>query len=154
MRCNHEKTVWAGLRLRLIKVFLPLYSVTSQWSDRAKTIEVPLFPGYLFVRLAEAGLAAALDVAGVLGVLDSKLWPVEIPDSEIENIRRVLASLLPFSPADLVPGDSVTVRSGPLRGVAGVVVRRAGGVRLIVSIELLNRAVAVEIDGADLLAVV
>lgn len=147
VRSNHERTVARYLDYGGIDAFLPTYSVESRWSDRTKTLDRCLFPGYVFARLADP--AIALETAGVCGILGG-LRPSVIPDSEIENVRIVCASLLPMSPADFHPGDVVTVRYGALKDVTGIVQRHAKGVRLVVAIEMMGRGVAVELDAAML----
>jgi transcription antitermination factor NusG len=148
---NRERAVKRTLHQLEYGAFLPVYSERVQWSDRIKIAEKLLFPGYIFTRMPAEALAAALEIPGVLQALPSNLRPLPVADSEIANLHRVMASLLPLSPADYLAGDKVTIKSGALRGVSGVVQRHAGGARLIVSVEMLNRAVSVELD-ADALA--
>jgi transcription antitermination factor NusG len=146
-KSNHERAARAALCAHGFDTFLPSLQVRSQWSDRVRMIDRPLFPGYLFARAVCP--APFLDCAGVTGILPSALAPLAVPDLEIEAVRRMISS--PFAVAvEYVTGDKVTIRSGPLAGVSGVVLRRGGRARLVVAVEILRRAVAVEIDAEAL----
>lgn len=148
---NREFRVRADLAAMKIATFLPTWAEKTQWSDRAKIINRPLFPGYLFVRARERGeLHAAMLVAGVVQVLPNSLMPEPIDEQEIENVRVVMASRLKFEPCEFVAGELVTIESGPLAGVSGVVKKTKGALRVVVSVELLRRAIAVELDAATL----
>jgi transcription antitermination factor NusG len=147
-RHQHEKCVASSVSGKGIEAFLPLYNVRSFWADRVKTIQKPLFPCYLFVRMALEGRLAVLQTAGVHFLLGTSDGPVPIPDHEIDSIRcavngRLLVEPFPF----LNAGDWVRVSSGPLAGVEGILVRKARGDRLVLSVEMLQSSVAVEIDG-------
>lgn len=152
VRSNSERAVQTGLRTQQITTFLPSYSETVRWSDRVKITDRLLFPGYLFARLTAADIPAVLAVAGVVGVLDTNLRPTPVADEQIANVQRILSSLLPVEPASLAfaAGDHVTVAHGPLKGVSGVVVRDGSKMRLVCTVEMLGRGVAVEISPADL----
>jgi len=147
-RHHHEKCVAGNVSGKGIETFLPLYNVRSLWADRVKTIQKPLFPCYLFVRMALEGRLAVLQTAGVHFLVGTSDGPVPIPDHEIDSIRcavngRLLVEPFPF----LNAGDWVRVTSGPLAGVEGILVRKAKQDRLVLSVEMLQRSVAVEIDG-------
>ena len=148
VRSNAERSVQSALLRNSIEQFLPVSSSERLWSDRKRIIERPIFPGYIFARLSD--IAPVLSIAGVCGVLGGNLTPAVVPDSDIENIKLVIASLVPLTPADFVAGDRVTVRNGALKGVSGVVVRHSRGLRLVVNVDMLGRAIAVEIDAAAL----
>lgn len=152
---NAEFVVEDALRGYGIESFLPTWTEVTQWSDRKKTIHRPLFPGYLFARCDpsenERGpRREILRIAGVIEVLPSNLSPAPVDPAEIENLRRMLAADLPFTPCKYVTGDEVLIDSGPLAGVRGIVQRTKDGTRVIVKIEMLKRAVSVEIDFRDL----
>ena len=133
-----------------IECFLPLWSEVVQWSQRQKTILRPLFPGYLFARLADAQIPQIVQIAGVIKVLPENLKPQPVDAAEIENVRRLLAAGLPMKVCDYVQGDAVLIDSGPLAGVKGIVQRTRNGTRVVVKIEILRRAVRVEIDADEL----
>lgn len=154
IRCapNRERSIRDALGLRGLESFLPAYSETVRWSDRLKVVERLLFPGYLFVRVPPGDFAEVLAVAGVLGVLPSNLRPLPVSDIEISNVERVISSCLPVQPftTSFAAGELVTVACGPLKGASGVVVRDGAKARLVVKVEMLGRAVSVEISPADL----
>jgi transcription antitermination factor NusG len=147
---NAEFVVEDALRGYGIETFLPTWSEVTQWSDRKKTIHRPLFPGYLFARCDDGPRREILRIAGVIEVLPSSLSPAPVDAADIENVRRALASALPLTPCKYVTGDAVLIDSGPLAGVRGIVQRTKDGTRVIVKIEMLKRAVSVEIDFRDL----
>jgi transcription antitermination factor NusG len=153
VRANQERTVQRHLQAMRCEEFLPTYQSRKQWSDRIKTTERPLFPGYLFARVED--VPAVLSVNGVCGLLGGNLSPAILSPSEIESVQLVVKSLLPIEPAILppfafAPGEKITVREGALRGCTGIVQRHSRGTRLIVSIEMLQRGVAVEIEAGIL----
>jgi transcription antitermination factor NusG len=121
--------------------------VKRRWSDRTKQMNVPLFPGYVFCRLDEQNRLPVLTTPGVIRIIGNGKRPVPITESEIESVKSVLKSNLDCMPwPTLAPGSRITVDRGPLMGVQGVLVKCRNENRLVVSVELLNRAVAVEID--------
>lgn len=148
---NRERSVLSALGRVGLEGFLPTYSERVKWSDREKTVERVLFPGYVFARLDPfADLPAALELSGVVSVLPSNLRPAVISENEIENVRLAISSMLPLKPSAVAIGDKVVVKHGPLRGASGVVVRQADGVKLVINVEMLGRALAVKLDAADL----
>lgn len=147
---NHEFRVERGLADLGVENYLPFYIENVKWSDRTKRVNRLLFPGYVFVRMAVADIPSLLSVVGVLGVLPSNITPIAIDEEQIAAIGTILASNLPVETCEYQSGDAVRIGSGVLRGLAGVVVRTARSTRLIVSVEILRRAVAVEIDPSAL----
>lgn len=147
---NAEFVVEDALRGHGIESFLPTWSGETQWSDRKKTIVRPLFTGYLFARCNRAQLDAIPRIAGVIEILPTKLNPQPIETADVENVRLALAAKLPLTPCQYVTGDAVLIDSGPLAGVRGIVKRTKDGTRVIVKIEILRRAVSVEIDFREL----
>lgn len=148
---NAEFVVEDALRADGIETFLPTWLDVTQWSDRKKTIRRPLFPGYLFAHGARQEVLKVLMLAGVIKILPDNLKPAPVDASEIENVRRALASGLALKPCEYVTGDQVVIDSGPLAGVKGIVQRSKNGTRVVVKIEMLRRAVSVEIDVKDLM---
>ena len=148
-RSRHEKIVRRELEIRNIEQFLPTVKRLSQWKDRKKEIEFPLFPGYCFARFSLDKRLAVLQSPGVVNIVGA-LRPEPIPDLEIESLRRVLNNhtryeLYPY----LKEGCLVEVTKGPMQGVKGVFVRHARHHRLVLSINLIQQAVAVEIDASS-----
>jgi transcription antitermination factor NusG len=129
--------------------FLPLYRSRTRWSDRVREIETPLFPGYLFCRFDPQKRLPILKTPGVIQVLGYSHQPIPVQETEIETIQALVASGIPSQPWPyLEVGDRVRIESGPLRGREGVLVEFKGKYRLILSVALLQRSVAVEIDAA------
>jgi transcription antitermination factor NusG len=139
----------AGLRMRGYEVFLPTYRVNRRWSDRMKTTEQALFPGYLFCRVTGDEATSIITAPAVICIVGDGVKPLPVPEQEVASIRRIVDSHLALEPCPIPEvGQRVRVEVGPLAGVEGVVQRVKNKHRLVASIELLQRAVAVEIDPA------
>jgi len=152
-RANHEKRVSEQLGGAGLERFLPLYSSVRRWKDRKVTLEMPLFPGYVFVRIALQYRLRVLQVPGVARLVGFNGSPAALPSIEIEAIRASLVQGVPVQPHPyLVCGQPVRLRSGPLAGLTGILVRQKSKARFIISLELIQRSVAVELDEADLVA--
>jgi transcription antitermination factor NusG len=149
VRTRHETAIASFLQAKGYEQFLPLYNVKKRWSDRVKVIESPLFPGYLFCRLDPQYRLPVLKTPGVIQIVGYNRIPVPIEDTEIQGIQTLVASCLSTQPWPfLATGDAVQIESGSLRGLKGIVVKLKENSRLVVSITLLRRSVAVEIDSA------
>jgi transcription antitermination factor NusG len=148
VRSKFERIVSTVLQDKGFEEFLPLYRVKHQWSDRVKQVDVPLFPGYLFCRIdIGARLLPVVTTPGVLGIVSAGKYPIAVSDREIEAVQTVLRSGLPAMPwPGLSAGSPVLIEHGPLAGVEGVVLDVNKKYKLIVSVPLLQRAVAVEIE--------
>ncbi len=151
-RARHEKAVATLLRQKDVTTFLPLLSQMHRWSDRSRIVEVPLFPGYSFVRIAAAPQAylQVLQTAGVVGFVGSGRSGVPIPDKQIEDIQLVLAhrvpcAIFPFHRVD----QRIRVRGGCLDGVEGRLVTLKGDRTLVISVEPILQSLAIRIDGYD-----
>ncbi|HEY2545232.1 MAG TPA: UpxY family transcription antiterminator [Candidatus Acidoferrum sp.] len=150
-RANHERRVADQLAERGVDNFLPQYSSVRKWKDRRVRLELPLFPGYVFVRLALQNRLRVLQVPGVAHLVSFAGRPVAVPEEEFARIRGCLDKGLRAEPHRyLEAGRRVRVRSGPLEGMEGIVVRQKNSSRLVVSLELIQRAMAVELDTLDL----
>ena len=156
-RSRHEQQASLRLAEKSIETFFPRIEVWSQWKDRRKRIQKPLFAGYLFVHteMDPYRRIEILETNGVVKILGAhNEGPLPIPDSQIDSIRRILTADVAFSYHPyLNVGDRVRVVAGPLAGAEGILLghrsRKSGsssGVKLVVSVDLLNRAIAVEID--------
>jgi transcription antitermination factor NusG len=152
-RSKFEKTVRAELTAKGIENFLPVVHEVHRWKDRDKVVELPVFPGYIFVRIANrpAEIIPILRTEGAVRILGGSRDIEPVPDVEIEAIQRVVEAKLPFFPhACLHEGDRVKVKKGPLRDVEGLLVRvNQHQGRLVLAVEMLSRAVAVEVDLRD-----
>jgi transcription antitermination factor NusG len=148
---NHEKRVGVQLGQRSVEHFLPLYESVRRWKDRRMKLQLPLFPGYVFVRLALRDRLRVLQVPGVARLVGFNGLPCALPDSEIEALKTGLASGVRAEPHPFPTiGRHVRVKAGPLAGLQGIVVRRKNRLRLIISLGLIHRAAAVEVEAADL----
>ena len=138
----------ATLRGKGYEEFLPLYRSRRRWSDRVKELEIPLFPGYLFCRFDVSDrLMPILTTPGVIGIVGAGKTPVPVDEEEIEAIRVVLRSGLAAQPWPFLSvGSKVYIEGGPLAGAEGFVTNTEKVYRLIVSVSLLQRSIAVEID--------
>lgn len=144
---NFEKTVVAHLTGRGYSPFLPVYKTKRTWSDRIREIEQPLFPGYVFCRFPIKSRLPVISVPGVLMIVGAGRHPVAVDEHEINAVRRVLEAGWPIAPWQFLKlGDPVVIDRGALRGVSGILLRTQGECRLILSVTLLQRSVAVEID--------
>ncbi len=145
---RYECRVSEQLALRQFEPFLPLRRVRRRWSDRIQTLEVPLFPGYLFSRFDPLVKVHVLNVPGVAQIVGLGNTPAPVSEAEIEAIKVLIASRLEAVPHPyLRAGQTVRIERGPLAGVEGRVLRaETGRFRIVVSVSLLQRSVATEID--------
>lgn len=147
---NHERRVAQQLAERGVENFLPQYESVRNWKDRKVRLQMPLFPGYVFVHLALQNRLQVLQVPGVACLVGFAGRPVAVPEEEFGKIREFLSRGVRAEPHPyLKSGTRVRVRSGPLEGTQGIVVRRKNSSRLVISIELIQRAVAVEVEETD-----
>lgn len=150
-RSNHEKSVAAQFESRHIEHFLPLYKSVRRWKDRRVTLGLPLFPGYLFVKMIPHDRLPVIQVPGVARLVGFGGHPAALPAGDIEALRAGLASGAEAKPHPLLrEGRPVRLKSGPMFGLEGLLVRRKNQSRLIVSVELIRRAVSLEVDEADI----
>jgi len=153
-RSRHEKVVRDQLDKQGIEPLLPTVKRLSQWKDRKKEIEVPLFSGYCFVRFAQQDKLPIQNVTGVVEIVGSGSRPEPIPEEEIEALRRLMSSVLPYDPHPyLREGMRVEVVRGPLQGVYGILLRKEKRHRLVLGVHLIQQAAAVEIDVKDVMPV-
>ena len=151
VRTKCEKVVAGALTQRDIHHYLPLYKTKTQWSDRVRTSFVPLFPGYVFAQFNHSQLHRLVSVPDFMHIVGRGSVPEPIEESDIEAVRRVIASGTGVGPWTMcIAGQTVEVIRGPLAGVRGVVVRTKGHDRLIVSIPMMQRSVSTEIDSFNL----
>lgn len=152
---RHEKRVAAELDARTVEHFLPLYSSVRRWKDRRVTLDLPLFPGYVFVRLALRDRLRVVQSPSVVRLVGFNGLPTTLPDTEMEIMRSGLSERLRAEPHPfLTAGRRVRIVRGPLESMEGIIVRRKNRVRFVISLELIQRSVAVEVEDADLMSVV
>jgi transcription antitermination factor NusG len=147
---RHEKRVYEYLGLRAIECFLPLYETEHRWKNGCKArVELPLFPGYLFVRIDPRERFKALSLPGALSMVGSGSSPWPLPDAEIASLRERLQSRK-FEPHPyLAVGQKVRIKTGPLADLTGFLVRQSGGLRVVIAVDLIRQAAAVEVDAGD-----
>lgn len=146
---RHEKSVAEALRAQGLESFLPLYEERHAWSDRIKRVELPLFAGYVFCRFSFADRLVVWNTRGVIRVLGAGYVFAPLSEEQIAELRAVSISGLPARPCPyLAPGEAVRVQRGPLTGVRGTVVRSKGVTSVVISVEILQRSVIVEV-GSD-----
>ena len=148
---RHEKAVAAYFAKRQIQAFLPLYKTVRCRTNRCRvTLELPLFPNYLFVKIRHQERVRVLGIPGVIAFLGGAGGPAPLPDGEIEALRSGL-HLRRFEPHPyLTIGDRVRVRSGPMMGLQGVLVRKKNDWRVVVTVEMIRQSVAVEVDATEI----
>jgi transcription antitermination factor NusG len=147
VRPRLEKQVSVNLSAKGYELFLPLYKRRSHWSDRIKTLEVPLFPGYLFCQFDVTKRLPILQTPGVISVVGIGKCPEPIDVEEIDALRTVVSSGVGYQPHPyLAVGDAVRVEYGSLAGITGLITQVKNEFRLIISVNLLMRSVSVEID--------
>lgn len=147
-RHQHEKNASQVLSQKGFETFLPLYQAIHQWKDRKKEIWLPLFPSYVFV---SGDLSRSLDVLktpGVVGFVSSSGRPAVIPSEQIQAVRQVVLRSRAEPHPFLQAGDRVRVKSGSLAGVEGILVRKKNYWRLVISVEMLGKSVATEIEAS------
>jgi transcription antitermination factor NusG len=148
---RHEKRVAEHLQRIGVESYLALYTATRQWNQRRAQVELPLFPGYVFVRIPLAERLRVLSAPGVAYLVGTRGEPAPLADDEVEPLRDCLSQKLRAEPvAYLSEGSRVRVVAGPLSGLEGVIVRRDGETRFVVSIDLIMRAIAINVEGLDL----
>jgi len=155
-RARHEKVVSERLQEQGLTTFLPMISEVHRWSDRRKTVELPLFNCYLFVRMAPCNeeRVRVHRVNGVFGIVGARGEGTPIPDEQIQAVRTLISEQLPWSFHPFLKiGQRVRIRGGSMDGVEGVLVARNGDRTLVVSIDAIQRSLAVRIEGYDVEAV-
>jgi len=145
-KAHHEKRVEQQMRQRGIDCFLPVYKAVRRWKDRRKILELPLFPGYVFVHLPWRARLQVLQLPGVVEFVSCGGHPVPLADSEIDSLRNGLHFACAKPNPYLRVGRHVRIRSGPLTGIEGILARRKDKLRVVLSIHLIQRSIAVEVD--------
>jgi len=146
VRAHQEKMTAQRLAGYEVQHYLPCYRSVRQWKDRRVTLEVPLFPGYVFVRLPFLERARVLSLPNVVGLVGGRNVPAVITAEEIDCIRRGVQFGNASPHPSLVVGQRVMITSGVLRGMRGILLRNQNNTRVVVSIEAIARSFAVEVD--------
>jgi transcription antitermination factor NusG len=155
-RSRHEKLVARQFQEKQIEAFLPLCTEVHRWKDRYKKVEVPLFSGYVFAQFASGTLRrqAVLKTTGVIRIVGFGQRDEPVPDEQIDALRRVLESdALLQKHRYLRVGQRVKVISGALAGVEGILKRIKGNARLVIAVEPIKQAIAVELTGYEVVGI-
>jgi len=151
---NHEKRVAEQFAGRGVEHFLPQYESVRRWKDRRVHLQLPLFPGYLFVHMVGQERFRVLQVPGVVRMVGFNGSPTPMPEEDLERVREFLGHGLRAEPHPyLCAGRRARVVRGPLTGIEGIILRRKNRSRLVLSFDLIRRSMAIEIDETDLVAV-
>lgn len=149
VKSNFESQVSQLLRAKDVEEYLPVYKSRRAWSDRIRELELPLFPGYVFCHIGLEARPLVLATRGVVGIAGTNHQPIPIDDEELAAVRKMIETQATVEPWPFLKvGERVRVHRGPLRGVEGVLLKAKDSHRLVVSITLLGRSVASEIDAA------
>jgi transcription termination/antitermination protein NusG len=151
-RPRHEKKVSTGLREKGISCFLPLHRAKRQWSDRQKWVDLPLFSHYVFVNIAATteSRVRVLQTSGVVQFVGTSYYGTPIPDEQIENLRSMVRQGIPLAPHEFLRvGERVRICGGALNGIEGVLVSIRNDKSLVVSVDLIQKSVAIRIDGFE-----
>ena len=153
-RANHEKRVASELHARRFDHFLPLYSSVRRWKDRRVRLDLPLFPGYVFVRLALCDRLPVVQISGVVRLVGFNGVPATLTDTEIEIMRSGLSVRMRAEPHPFfTPGQRVRMIAGPFRGLEGILKKNKNTLRVVVSLTLIQRSIAVDVDASDVMVV-
>ena len=147
---NHEKRVAEQLQQRLVDHLLPLYESVRRWKDRRVRLQLPLYPGYVFVRLALRDRLQVLQIPSVVRLVGFNGVPTALPNEEIETLRNGPVHHLRAQPHPyLTVGRRVRITSGPLAGLEGILLRKKSKFRVVLSLDLILRSIVVDVDSAD-----
>src|SRR5438445_1799384 len=148
---NHEKRVLEQFERRTVEGYLPEYTSVRRWKDRRVRLDLPLFPGYVFVHLALRDRLRVLQTPSVVRLVGFGGQPSPLEDQEIDALRRAFSRDMLIEPHPyLTVGQRVRVKTGPLEGLQGILVRKKNNFRFVVSLDIIMRSVAAEIDVAEL----
>src|SRR5258707_589954 len=153
-RAQHEKRVALQLDQRAVEIFLPVYEAVHKWRDRNMRLQLPLFPGYVFVRLALRDRLKVLQIPSVVRLVGFNGAPTAIAEEEVEGLRHALAEGVRAEPHPyLRAGRRVRITGGPFAGREGILKRRKGDLRVVLSLELIQRSILVDIDASSVVPV-
>lgn len=148
---RHEKKIASHLELRTIEYFLPLFRSVHRWKKRSAMVLEPIFPGYIFLRVPHIQRNRVLDVPGIVRFVGCGRNPAILADNEVEALRNALTGERRAVPHPyFTQGKRVRIASGPLSGLVGTVQRAKGSFRFVITVEMIMRSVAIEVDESDL----
>jgi transcription antitermination factor NusG len=144
---RHEKKLREDLQLRAMENFLPIYEAVHRWKNGCKVrVELPLFPGYLFVKIDPRDRFKVLSLPGAVSIVGSPSGPWALPETEITSLRTSMTMCRLEPHPFLAVGQKVRIKTGPLPDMTGFLVRHSGGFRVVLSVELIRRSASVEVD--------
>jgi transcription antitermination factor NusG len=146
---RHEKAVSAQLRARGVDCYLPLSTVIHRWKERRATVDIPLFPAYVFFRLTTSNRREVVMTPGVVQIVSFQGAPAVVPDDQVRAVQLALQHRNTCPCPYLAGGRRVQIMSGPLQGIIGVI-DRIKETRVIVSVEAITSSIAIEVQAADL----
>src|SRR5712672_4351587 len=147
---NHEKRVREQLEQMSIESYLPVYEAVRRWKDRRMRLQLPLFPGYVFVHMALVDRLRVLQVPSVVRVVGFNGHLAAVPDGEIEGLKTGLSGGVRAEPHPfLTAGRRVRIKTGPPQGREGILIRKNGSLRAVLSIDIIQRSIVVDVEVAD-----
>ena len=148
---RHEKRVAEQLERKAVESFLPLYETVRQWKNGRARVQLPLFPGYVFTRIALRDRLQVLELPSVVRLVGFNGLPTALPDEEMRALRSGLNGPMHAEPCPyLTVGRRVRIKAGPFRGLEGILARKKNGFRFVLSLKLIQRSIAVEVDAVDI----
>ena len=148
---NHEKSVQQNLLLKGVETFLPLYSVTRRWKNRTTVkLQLPLFTGYVFAKIALSECTKVLTTPRIYSIVGNPGGPLPLPDSEIETLRSGLNTKNATPWQYVTIGTRARIKNGPLAGLEGIIVRSDAQLRLVLSLDLISKSIAVHVNAEDI----
>jgi transcription antitermination factor NusG len=145
-RCHQERIVKSQLDGKDVENFLPTFERISQWKDRKKLIQVPLFPGYLFVKIALLRRLEVLNAYGAVQIVGNSTGPLPIPEEQIASVRTFVEVGLKCDPHPyLKVGTKAKIKEGPLAGFEGILIRKKNRSLFVLSVDLIQRSISVEL---------
>jgi transcription antitermination factor NusG len=151
---RHEKRVAEHLQQREVECFLPLYETVRRWNNGRHKVQMPLFPGYVFVRMNLRDKLRVLQVPGLVHLVSFQGAPAVLPENEIVKLRDALGVGLAAQPYRyLTVGTRVEVCRGPLQGMRGILLRHQGQFRVVISVDSIMRSIVVEVDASEVMAI-
>lgn len=149
-RHQHEKAIARLLSGKGVEILLPLYNVAHRWKDRVKQLSLPLFPNYVFVFAEAERFSAILQTPGIYDFVRLGGFPAPVPAEDMAAVQRAVVHGLSVEPHPFLKcGDRARVKSGPLEGLEGILIRKKSFYRLVLSVDLLVKSISVEVEVAD-----
>jgi transcription antitermination factor NusG len=151
---RHEKRVAEHFAQRGVEHFLPLYETIHRWNNGRHRVQLPLFPGYIFVRIALRDRLRVIEVPGFVRLVGFNSLPHPLPEADINKMKEALSKGVLAEPYPyLTVGTRVEIRNGPMQGMTGILLRRQNKCRVVISVDLIMRSMAVDVDASDVIPI-